>query len=203
MQRYSQLFLNSTKSKNKNYGKSFVFAFTSAAPEEGVSYVAQSFAADVARLTGKRTLIADAKSLMRANIAHYSRISRFCFQTEIPNLRVLPPNEAGDKIPSPNGLVLQTNKMGNYLETSLDNLATFRFAFDYVLIDCPALSESGEAALLAPETDGVIIVVEADHTKREQIRAAQKKIETANGNLLGFVLNKRQYPVPGWIYKRL
>jgi Mrp family chromosome partitioning ATPase len=71
------------------------------------------------------------------------------------------------------------------------------------LLDCPALSVSDDAVFLAPETDGVMVVVEADRTRREQIQNAQHTIETADGNLLGFILNKRQYTVPEWLYKRL
>ena len=51
--------------------------------------------------------------------------------------------------------------------------------------------------------DGVILVVEADRTKRDQIQRAQQTIEMANGKLLGLVLNKRRYVVPKWIYRGL
>jgi Mrp family chromosome partitioning ATPase len=82
-------------------------------------------------------------------------------------------------------------------------LQTLRFVFDYILLDCPALADSDEAIVLAPESDGMVVVVEADATRREQIQNTQKAIERAEGNLLGFVLNKRRYTVPNWIYKRL
>lgn len=98
---------------------------------------------------------------------------------------------------------MQKHGIKSELELSLGNLQTLRFAFDYILLDCPALSISDEAAMLASKIDGVIIVAEADRTRGEQIQNTKQAIEAAEGNLLGLVLNKRQYTVPGWIYNRL
>jgi hypothetical protein len=177
-------------------------------PEEGVSYVAQSFGVEIAKKTGKRTLIADAKRLSQINIMHYSRVAESCFPTDVPNLWSLPEEdvdgageESFEEMP---GEELYLQAYGdNPMEIAFNNLQTLRFAFDFVLLDCPALSISDEATFLAPETDGVMVVVEADSTKREQVQHAQQTIERADGNLLGFILNKRQYTVPNWLYKRL
>jgi Mrp family chromosome partitioning ATPase len=85
----------------------------------------------------------------------------------------------------------------------LSNLQTLRYSFDFVLLDCPSLKESGDAALFAQAADGVVVVVEADRTRKEQVRSTLNTIEMAEGNLLGCVLNKRQYPIPEWLYQRL
>ena len=57
--------------------------------------------------------------------------------------------------------------------------------------------------MLSSNVDGVAVVVEAGQTRREEILNAQRTIENAGGKFLGFVLNKRRYPVPEWLYKRL
>ncbi len=57
--------------------------------------------------------------------------------------------------------------------------------------------------MLAPEVDGVVLVVEADRTKRDQILRARRTIEMANGKLMALVLNKRRHVVPEWIYRLL
>jgi len=57
--------------------------------------------------------------------------------------------------------------------------------------------------VLASSVDGVVVVVEAGQSRREEITNAQRTIEQAGGKFLGFVLNKRRYPVPEWLYKRL
>jgi len=202
MQQYLQLFINSAQKKGRRPGKCFVAAFTSAESGEGVSYVAQSFGIELARKLGKRTLIADARRLSHLDMLQYSSVERHCFQTKVANLWRLPPEEKIVNAAPSDDMGLQTHH-GSDLAISFSNLQTLRFAFDYVLLDCPALNASDEATLLAPETDGVMVVVEADRTRREQIQNAQQAIESANAELLGFVLNKRQYTVPEWLYKRL
>lgn len=209
-QQYLQLFVNGIQKKSHRPGKCFVVAFTSYAPEEGVSYVTQSFGVEIARRTGKRTLIADAGRLSQLNIMQYNRVARSCFRTNVRNLWNLPAEDFGgsacaettEAAETSDDLYLQACG-DNPMEISFNNLQTLRFAFDYILLDCPPLGVSDEATILAPETDGVMIVVEADATKREQIQNARQMIERAEGNLLGFVLNKRQYTVPDWLYKRL
>ena len=57
--------------------------------------------------------------------------------------------------------------------------------------------------MLASMVDGIVIVVEAGQSRRDEILNAQRTIENAGGNFLGFVLNKRRYPVPEWLYRRL
>ncbi len=59
MESYLQLFITGIKSRNKNAGKCTVVAFTSTSPQEGVSYVTQSFAVELARRTRRRTMVAD------------------------------------------------------------------------------------------------------------------------------------------------
>jgi Mrp family chromosome partitioning ATPase len=49
--------------------------------------------------------------------------------------------------------------------------------------------------------DGVVLVVEANRTRREQIVYAERNIESAGGRILGHVLNKRTYAIPAWFHR--
>jgi Mrp family chromosome partitioning ATPase len=51
--------------------------------------------------------------------------------------------------------------------------------------------------------DGVVVVVQAGHTRRSQIQRAKQTIENSGGDFLGFVLNQRRYSIPNWLYQRL
>ncbi|CAN5228072.1 N/A [soil metagenome] len=200
MNSYLQLFLNGIQTDNKSSGKCTVVAMTSAMPQEGVSYVTQSFAVELAQRTGKRTLIADAGNLQQVNMLHYTEVAKFCSQTNVPNLYVFSPDETEE---TEKNQQLQLKKCKSKLEQGLENLKTLRFVFDYVLLDCEALKISDIAALFAPAVDGTVIVVEAEKTRKEEVQNALNTIETAKGNLLGCVLNKRRYSIPQWIYSRL
>ncbi len=202
MNSYLQLLFNGIQNGKKTSGKCTVVALTSAEPQAGVSYVTQSFAVEMARRTGKRTLIADADELQQVELLHYGDVPDYCSPTNVPNLFVFSPvDESEEKAETTEAL--QRGKRRSELERGLENLLTLRFVFDYVLLDCAALKRSDIAALFAPSVDGVVVVVEAERTRKEEVRHALNTIETAQGNLLGCVLNKRRYSVPQWIYSRL
>jgi capsular exopolysaccharide synthesis family protein len=88
-----------------------------------------------------------------------------------------------------------------------DNLrsrfAELRQEFDYVLVDAPPLSRYADAITLGQVTDGVVLVVEADATRREVALMAADSLRAAHIRILGAVLNKRTFPIPNVLYKKL
>jgi Mrp family chromosome partitioning ATPase len=84
------------------------------------------------------------------------------------------------------------------LANGLDKL---RRQYRYVLIDCAPISENQDAVRLAPLVDGIVLVVEANRTRKDQILYAERNIETAQGRILGHVLNKRTYAVPDLFHR--
>jgi Mrp family chromosome partitioning ATPase len=75
--------------------------------------------------------------------------------------------------------------------------------FDYVLIDTPPLNEFADAISVGQLADGVVLVLEANVTRRETTQKSKEALESASVNLLGAVLNKRIFPIPQRIYRRL
>lgn len=82
-------------------------------------------------------------------------------------------------------------------------LAELRKEFDYVLINVSAVILDGAASLWGPLVDGVILVVEANLTRREVARKAKETLESANVRLLGAVFNNRTFPIPETIYRNI
>jgi capsular exopolysaccharide synthesis family protein len=82
-------------------------------------------------------------------------------------------------------------------------LAQLRNEFDYVLINVSAAILDGAASLWGPLVDGVILVVEANSTRREVARKTKESLESANVRLLGAVLNNRTFPIPETIYRNI
>jgi capsular exopolysaccharide synthesis family protein len=78
-----------------------------------------------------------------------------------------------------------------------------RASFDYVLIDSPPATQYTDTSILAPLTDGVILVIEAESTRRETALSAKENIEAAHASVLAAVLNNRRFPVPEALYRRL
>jgi len=75
--------------------------------------------------------------------------------------------------------------------------------FTYILIDAPPLSDYGEASLFARTADGLVMVLEANDTRREPAQKVKELLEASDIPVLGAVLNKRTFPIPESLYKRL
>ena len=82
-------------------------------------------------------------------------------------------------------------------------LKSMRAVYDYIILDGPPVPGFSEARVLCAKVDGVVLVIEAGKTREQVAVRAKKELEEAGGKVLGVVLNKRKYHIPGWIYKRL
>lgn len=92
--------------------------------------------------------------------------------------------------------LLRSKRVGELLRQLADT-------HDHVIIDAPAVNRQATAQTLAGFADGVLLVVKAGATRRESVAEAKKRIEYAQGKVLGVVLNQRQFPIPGFLYRRL
>jgi Mrp family chromosome partitioning ATPase len=209
-----QLLLASLQNGEQKLREGAAIAFTSASIGEGVSHVTQLFAVEMARLTGRRTLIINAERLEGLGVDDFLQMPWNCHPTNIENLWMLPAKKTGKRNNGANGndqnrdlpkrsFLMRVAKHGEEIDTGLNSVDALRVSFDNILIDCGSLRASEDAAVLASSVDGVVVVVEAGQARREEILNAQRTVETAGGKFLGFVLNKRRYPVPEWLYKRL
>lgn len=97
-------------------------------------------------------------------------------------------------------LGVQALSATNRLRSRMEDLRT---EFAYVLINTSPVSSNADAVLLGQMADGIILVVEANSTRREAARIAKETIENAKVRLLGVVLTNRKFPIPEAIYRKL
>jgi hypothetical protein len=86
---------------------------------------------------------------------------------------------------------------------SASRLAQLRKEFEYAVIQGPAAGISSEAALLGHLSDGLILVLDAQRTRRATACKIKETLEGADSRILGTVLSGRRFPVPEPIYRRL
>jgi non-specific protein-tyrosine kinase len=60
---------------------------------------------------------------------------------------------------------------------------------DVILFDTPPVTAVTDAAVLATRTDGVLLVLQAGQTRRDQAREARRLLEKVKANIVGVVLN--------------
>jgi capsular exopolysaccharide synthesis family protein len=86
------------------------------------------------------------------------------------------------------------------IKARLDEL---RDEFSLIVIDAPPLTRYTDALAIGQLADGVVLVLEAETTRREAAQLAVSTLRSAKIPILGAVLNKRQFPIPAPIYKLL
>lgn len=97
--------------------------------------------------------------------------------TAIPNLRVLT-SGAPPAIPSD---VISSNRMSGIIQALADTA-------DMVLFNTPPVALSSDAAILASQVDGVLLVISAGRTHREHAQQAKDVLARAKANILGAVM---------------
>ena len=164
-----------------------VVAFTSALHEEDVSSVVQSFAKNLAAETKKRVVIVDARALHDLEPADANNVLQQCSQTDIDNLLTLSATGRAGHVSTE----LPRRIAGWHSSPQIRQtyLKTLRENFDYVIVDCPALSASSDVKALAPDIHGVVVVVEAKRKRVRRAHTLQHVIECFGGKFLGYILN--------------
>jgi capsular exopolysaccharide synthesis family protein len=81
--------------------------------------------------------------------------------------------------------------------------AEMRKEFDFVIVDAPPLTRYADAIALGHLSDGMVLVIEANSTRREAALLAVENLRSGRIPILGAVLNKRTFPIPEKVYSRL
>ncbi|WP_194191042.1 CpsD/CapB family tyrosine-protein kinase [Clostridium chrysemydis] len=94
------------------------------------------------------------------------------------NLDVL---SAGKLPPNPSELLgsVTMDKLLEYFET----------IYDVIILDSPPLHAVTDAQILSKKSDGLVLVVRAERTKKDSVLAAKALLEKVNAPILGVVLN--------------
>jgi len=88
----------------------------------------------------------------------------------------------------------------DHIKKRIDDL---RKEFDYVLVDAPALNSYSEGMALGQFADGLVLVLQANSTRRDATAQIAARLQFSQVNILGAVLNKRRFPIPNFLYRRL
>jgi len=86
------------------------------------------------------------------------------------------------------------------MKSRMDDL---RSEFAYVLIDAPPMNSYADAVTLGQATDGIVLILEANSTRRESALKITEQLHAAGVAVLGAVLNKRTFPIPKTLYQIL
>lgn len=179
---------------------------TSSVRGEGKSTTSANLAISIAD-TGKETLLIDAD--LRRGCTHELlslpqspgladvlgrgiSLETAFHETKIRNLTVI---TCGSRPSNPSEL-LGSKKMEHLLESC-------RTRFEMIIVDAPPVLNLPDACILGKNVDGVMFVVQAERTQREDVVHAQSMLMQAHSNIVGFVLTNVQYHIPKYVYDYL
>lgn len=167
---------------------------TSCTPNEGKTSVAVELAQAFAE-AGKQVVLVDAdlrKSVLvgryKTGAVHHGLIHVLAGQetlesvvhmTNIQNLHMI---FAGPVPPNPSEL------LGG--EKFKEMLLSLRRQFDYIIVDTPPLGSVIDAAVVARECDGAMLVIQNNGISRRFARKVKEQLEKTGCRVLGAILNK-------------
>ncbi len=147
------------------------FVFSQLSLDESKSTISQTI--DFERLYDEFSSSEDSLTYMK------TAIDSAIMKTETKNLYMLP---AGKAPPNPSELI--SSKRMKFLMQYLKN------DFDFIAIDTPPVMPATDAILMAPRTDGTIIVVKCGLADRKIIRNVLDQYKKAGLPIIGSVLNQ-------------
>ena len=185
-----------------------VVMITSSIPDEGKSTITVNLARSMAE-AGQSVLIIDGdirKSILIGyldahleqggvfyGLSHYltgqKRLEEVLYNTNIGNMDII---FAGPAVPNP------TEILGNHYFEEL--IKTARENYDMILIDVPPLGAVIDAAVIAPYTDGAILVIQQKAVSRKMVKNVKKQLKNSGVRILGAVLNKVEKERQGYGY---
>lgn len=101
-----------------------------------------------------------------------------CIQKRTEYLDIL----TAGKIPPNPSEMLGSEAMSSLLH-ELSNI------YDVIILDSPPVLAVTDAQILSTKSDGVVLVVRAERTKKDTVIAAKGVLDKVNANILGTVLN--------------
>jgi len=169
-----------------------VFVLTSSVPEEGKTTTSLNLAISLAQ-TGARTLLIEG-DLRRPGAAEHLGLDSAVGVTSVLVGKVKIEDAlqhdgrtgldflASGPVPPNPAELLQSNAMH-------DLLAGLRGLYDVIVVDAPPLLPVTDAALLARQADGAILVVRHGKVTRDQVLVAMDRLEQVGASLVGAVVN--------------
>ena len=175
---------------------------TSAAPQEGKSFISSNLAAVIA-MTGTRTLLIDCdlrrptqhKLFVRPNDVGITNVldgkmtlAEATWDTPIPNLDLL---VAGPHPENPAEL-LGSEKFIKLLDSIT--------GYDMIVIDSPPVSAVADPLILSRMVDGVVMAVRSNQTEKNQVIHCRSRLSEMDANILGAIVNRLDVRKSGYGY---
>lgn len=186
--------------RNKEMGTTLFFA--SSTSGEGASFISYNLAVTLAEVYSQKVVWIDANFLSPQKSLVVPGKTTLSDMLRSPDLleSLIPSGNpflisGGKELMGARGLVA-----GDNYHIVLNGLAQ---RFDFVIVDIPPVLDSPETGLMALGGDGLLLVIEQRYLKWEIINHGIRVLRGKGVQVLGSVINRREFTLPRMIYDRL
>ncbi|MCO7226254.1 XrtA-associated tyrosine autokinase [Pleionea sp. CnH1-48] len=201
------LLLNAAGKGNLKSDHGNLVMVTSSNPNEGKTFTAINLAMSIAAERDKTVLLVDC-DVIRPSVARFfgldpetkgltdyltdkATLNEVIVRTDFPTLRMITsgkPHHLSNEL-------LASGKM----EQLMHELSK-RYSDRIIILDSPPLLTTTEAGILSTHVGQIVIVVEADNTKREELEQSIERLNLKDEIAIGLVLNKSQRQMDSHYY---
>jgi Mrp family chromosome partitioning ATPase len=167
---------------------------TACGPGEGATTVAQRLA-DALTIDGARVLLCvgkEIRSVLAIDRAVEESRSGFVLNNSVASLHIV-------DISDLQGAEVDVSEVVAFKNW----LAAQASRFDAIVVDMPPVLLRHSWLSIVDMPDGIILVVEAEHTRSMVLKTTAKLLQQAGGHILGIVFNKRRHRIPRGLYRWL
>ena len=176
----------------------YCVGFTSALPGEGTSYLVNNLATAAAKQANSRVAVLDVEALLRKFEVEEDVSFAMQYNTARRHWALAQEPAAAKGAPMRMG-----GTQGEFSSRLNLLLIEGRREFDLLLLDCPSFRASTLASELDVCVDGFVAVVSAGMARRQNVEQMEAALRQSRAPLLGYVLNRRRYPVPQWLHRMM
>ncbi|MFA5100211.1 MAG: polysaccharide biosynthesis tyrosine autokinase, partial [Candidatus Omnitrophota bacterium] len=188
----------------KNSGKKSA-AFAGVSAHEGVSTLAANVALFLSTQMNVNVLLIDA-NLRAPSLHKVFKISNAPGLSDVlddiaameknavsvaDNLTVIPAHTVHEEPVS----ILDSSNFGELIKKAEKN-------YDIILVDTPNMKSYHDAFVISSQVDAVVITVAEGQTKHEVLAASLAPLKDKKAPIMGVILNKRSFAIPGFLYDR-
>jgi Mrp family chromosome partitioning ATPase len=182
--------------------QALTISFTATTSGEGTSFVSFNAAVNLAQIYNQKVAWIDCNFLSPVHELNNDSGLKFSSILEDPQLASeLEPKSfpfligGGADLHSKKGLFAGPGYRNALKELGLK--------FDFIFLDLPPVLQVGDTALIASKCDGALLVIEQKYLKWEVVNHGVEVLQDKGVQVLGSVINRREFVLPKAIYDRL
>jgi Mrp family chromosome partitioning ATPase len=191
--------------------KSRAIQFTASHFSEGVTSTTLALATFLAKVHSPNSIIVVEANMRRPSLREILKLETDkslvgILQNSEPVLEAIQKsNDYGFSVlPAVSG---SGSEKGLEREARLENLegvlAELKSMYRYILLDSPPVIPFIDSTIITGMVDGVVFIIESNLTRSQVVQHAIEKLKAGGGEMMGVILNKREFHIPKWIYRFL